>query len=81
LGGESLHANVKVEKGTQAEHHPAYISKGKALWSQAWTVPLGFQEVEAARINRQSEYEGGKVVSPTHWVTLPPGDIPGTHFC
>ena len=44
-------------------------------------MPLDFQEVDTARINRQSEYEGGKVVSPTHWLTLPPGDIPGTHFC
>ena len=22
-----------------------------------------------------------KVVSPTHWLPLPPGSIPGTHFC
>jgi len=25
--------------------------------------------------------EGGKVVSPTHRPPLPPGNIPGTHFC
>ena len=25
--------------------------------------------------------EGGKVVSPTHQPYLPPGNIPGTHFC
>jgi hypothetical protein len=34
--------------------------------------PLGFQEVEAHRISRQSAYEGGKVVSPTHWPRLAP---------
>jgi hypothetical protein len=28
--------------------------------------PLGLQEVEAARISRQSAHGGGKVVSPTH---------------
>jgi len=28
--------------------------------------PLGFQEVEVPRTSRQSAYEGGKVVSPTH---------------
>jgi len=28
--------------------------------------PLGFQEVEAPRISRQSAHEGGTVVSPTH---------------
>jgi len=32
-------------------------------------------------MSRQSAYEGGKVVSPTHWAPLPPGNIPGTHFC
>jgi hypothetical protein len=33
--------------------------------------PLGLQEVEAPRISTQSEHEGGKVVSPTHWQPLP----------
>jgi hypothetical protein len=42
---------------------------------------LGFQEVEAPRISRQSAHEGGKVVSPTHRPSLPPGRIPGTYFC
>jgi len=26
-------------------------------------------------------HEGGKVVSPTHRPSLPPRNIPGTHFC
>jgi hypothetical protein len=43
--------------------------------------PLGLQEVEASRISRQSAHEGGKFVSPTQRPHLPPGDIPGTHFC
>jgi hypothetical protein len=42
--------------------------------------PLGLQEVEAPRISKQSAQEGGKVVSPTHRPSLPPGRIPGTHF-
>ena len=25
--------------------------------------------------------DGGKVVSLTHWPSLPPGNTPGTHFC
>jgi len=29
---------------------------------------------------RQSAHESGKV-SPTHRPPLPPGNIPGTHFC
>jgi len=33
---------------------------------------LGFQEVEAVRISRQSKYEGGKVVRTKHRRPLPP---------
>jgi len=33
------------------------------------------------QISRQSTHEGSKVVSPMHWPPLPPGNIPGTHFC
>ena len=36
-------------------------------------MPLWLQEVEGPRISRQSAYEGGKVVSPTHQPPLPPG--------
>jgi hypothetical protein len=43
--------------------------------------PLGLQKVEAPRISRQSAHKCGKVVSPTHRPPLPPGNIPGTHFC
>jgi len=42
--------------------------------------PLGLQEVEAPKISRQSAHKGGKAVSHTHWLPLPPGDLPGTHF-
>ena len=34
-----------------------------------------------SQISRQSAHEGGKVVSPKHRPPLPPGNIPGTHFC
>jgi hypothetical protein len=37
--------------------------------------PRGFQEV---KIPGQ---DGGKVVSLTHRPPLPPGNVPGTHFC
>jgi hypothetical protein len=42
---------------------------------------LGHQELEVPRNSRQSAYEDGKIVSPTHRPPLPPWDIPGTHFC
>jgi hypothetical protein len=34
--------------------------------------PLGSQKVEAARTAKQSANESGNVVSPTHWLSLPP---------
>ena len=33
------------------------------------------------QISRHPVHEGGKVVSPTRRPLLPPGNIPGTHFC
>jgi len=44
---------------------------------QALRVP----GVSVSQNSRQTEHEGGKVVSPTHRPTLPPGNIPGTHLC
>jgi hypothetical protein len=43
--------------------------------------PLIVLEVQVPRISRQSVHEGSKVVSSTHRPPLPPGRIPGTHFC
>jgi len=45
--------------------------EGKSYPVQASTGPELFQEIEAPKISRQSEHEGGKIVSTTHRPTLP----------
>ena len=47
------------------------------------TIPVqGWQTLRSVEsLGSQSEYEVGKFVSPTHRPPLPPGNIPGTHFC
>jgi len=55
------------------------IVKGKAIPLQAWTGPEGSRTLGLPDFLTIS-HEGGKVVSPTHWLPLPPGNIPGTHF-
>ena len=51
--------------------------KGKAIPVQALRV----SGVQGSQISRLSAHLGGKVVSPRHRPPLPPGNIPGTHFC
>ena len=42
--------------------------------------PLGLQEVQTPRVSRKLALKRGKA-SPKHRPPLPPGKIPGTHFC
>jgi hypothetical protein len=54
--------------------------KGKTIPFQAFIDPEGSRRLRLPDF-KQLTHEGGKVVSPTHRPPLPPGNIPGTHFC
>jgi len=54
--------------------------KGKAIPLQAKTGPEGSRSLRLQDFMTIGT-KGDKVVSPTHWPPLPPGNIPGTHFC
>jgi len=56
-----------VMKVKQSHYRPGHTLKVPGRW--------GYQ------ISRQSALECDRVFSPTHRPPLPPGNIPGTHFC
>ena len=58
---------IKSKKVEQSHYRPR----------QALRVP----GVCRSQISTRSMHEDGNVVSPKHWPALPPGNIPGTHFC
>jgi len=61
------------------------LHKGKVSQVQAYYRPIGLLQayrvpgVWGSEISRQWAHEGGKVVSLTHRLPLPPGDFSGTH--
>jgi len=57
-----------------------HIGKGKAFPLQAWSGPEGSGKLRFPDFMTVAQ-DGGKIVSLTHWTPLPPGNIPGTHFC
>jgi len=52
----------------------------KAVPLQAWSGPEGSRKLRFPDFMTTAP-DGGKVVSLTHRPPLPPGNIPGTHFC
>jgi hypothetical protein len=54
--------------------------KGKAVPLQAWSGPEGSRKLRVPDFLTTAQ-DGGKVVSLTHLLYLPPGNPPGTHFC
>jgi len=59
---------------------PPLRIKGKAVPLQAWNGPEGSRKLRFPDLMTTAQ-DGGKVVSLTHRPPLPPGNIPGTHFC
>ena len=57
-----------------------YHIKGKAIPLQAWSGPEGSRKLRFPDFMTTAQ-DGGKVVSLTHRPPLPPGNVPGTHFC
>jgi len=58
------------------------VSNGndKAVPLQAWSGPEGSRKLRFPDFMTTAQ-DGGKFVSPTHRPPLPPGNVPGTHFC
>ena len=54
--------------------------KGKAVPLQAWSGPEGYRKLRFPDFVTTAQ-DGGKVISLTHRPPLPPGNVPGTHFC
>ena len=56
------------------------VIKGKSVPLQAWSGPEGSRKIRFPDFMTMAQ-NGSKVVSLTHRPPLPPGKIPGTHFC
>ena len=54
--------------------------KAKAVPLQAWSGPEVSRKLRFPDFMTTAQ-DDGKVVSLTHRPPLPPGNIPGTHFC
>jgi hypothetical protein len=64
---------------TKLLHVTEFHVKGKAVPLQAWSGPEGSRKLSFPDYMTTAQ-DGGKV-SFTHWPPLPPGNVPGTHFC
>jgi len=56
------------------------ITKGEAVPLEARRYPEGSRNLRFSDFVTTAQ-DGDKVVSLTHRPPLPPGNIPGTHFC
>ena len=83
-----LRAVRPLERGVAADintwspqgGHCEFAVGKKAVPLQAWSGPEGSRKLRFPDFMTTAQ-DGGKVVSLTHRPPLPPGNIPGTHFC
>ena len=54
--------------------------KGKAVPLQAWSGPEGSRKLRFPDF-MTTAHDSGKFVSLTYRPPLPPGNVPGIHFC
>jgi len=54
--------------------------KGKAVPLQAWSGPDGSRNLMSPDYMTMAQ-DGGRAVSLTHHLPLPPGNASGSHFC
>jgi hypothetical protein len=57
-----------------------FKGKGKSVPLQAWSGPEGSRKFRFPDFMKTAQ-DGGKIVSLTSRPPLPPGNVPGTHFC
>jgi len=67
---------ISKKKGFTAK----ITTKGQAVPLQAWSGPEGSRKLRFPYFMTTAQ-DGGKVVSLRHRPPLPPGNVPGTHFC
>jgi len=80
--GRSLHIAIEwlwaLYKNSAVEASSSL--KGKPVPLQACSGPEGSRKLRFPDFMSMAQ-DGGKVVSLTHQVPLPPGNAPDTHFC
>jgi len=86
--GSSAHQHILKHKNRNIKPSNAELNPvchllallGKPVPLQAWSGPEGSRKLRFPDYMTTIQ-DCGKIVSPTHWPPLLPGNAPGTHFC
>jgi hypothetical protein len=71
---------MKAKASDRKKKTPKKTIKGKTVPLQAWSGSEGSRKLRFPDYMTMA-WDGGKVVSLTQRPPLPPGNVPGTHFC